>query len=271
MADKKTHFVVYVDGYGKEHDALVTAVNVREPNYVSLCYVDANAPEADNVRHLWDVPNRAVAQKETNPDLPQYDVNCWKDSYEPHAKLPEDHPAFDHPFKAAEQTETGQSIQRPRPKFAAAIHDHAATVRKMAEGTPATSTEPNLGFAAAPAPQEVVNAMTPEESELAAELERELNAPPVPIVGAGLPGPSAEDLDAVAAEQAAAEATSGAPVFETKQYADGSSATGVAPLPDLSPDEQAAKEADVTADLQAAADAGPAPEPPSDDTKPFND
>ena len=29
-------------------------------------------------------------------------------------------------------------------------------------------------------------------------------------------------------------------VIETKEYADGSSATGVAPLPDLSPDEQAA-------------------------------
>ena len=34
-----------------------------------------------------------------------------------------------------------------------------------------------------------------------------------------------------------------APVFETKHYADGSSATGVAPLPDKSPDEQKAEEA----------------------------
>lgn len=33
-----------------------------------------------------------------------------------------------------------------------------------------------------------------------------------------------------------------APVIETKQYADGSSATGVAPLPDLSPAEQDAAE-----------------------------
>lgn len=32
------------------------------------------------------------------------------------------------------------------------------------------------------------------------------------------------------------------PVFETKTYADGSTATGVAPLPDLSPAEQDAKE-----------------------------
>ena len=47
------------------------------------------------------------------------------------------------------------------------------------------------------------------------------------------------------------------PVFETKEYADGSSATGVAPLPDLSPDEQDKAEAElndaVAADAEAAA------------------
>jgi hypothetical protein len=42
-------------------------------------------------------------------------------------------------------------------------------------------------------------------------------------------------------------------VFETKNYSDGSSATGVAPLPALSPDQQAAaQEPDVIAQLQAA-------------------
>lgn len=34
-----------------------------------------------------------------------------------------------------------------------------------------------------------------------------------------------------------------AAIFETKEYTDGSSATGVAPLPDLSPAQQDAKEA----------------------------
>ena len=47
-------------------------------------------------------------------------------------------------------------------------------------------------------------------------------------------------------------------VIETKEYADGSSATGVAPLPDLSPDEQAGlpSSADldaISADTEAAA------------------
>lgn len=41
------------------------------------------------------------------------------------------------------------------------------------------------------------------------------------------------------------------PVFETKEYADGSSATGVAPLPDLSPDEQALEEAAAAAAAEA--------------------
>lgn len=46
--------------------------------------------------------------------------------------------------------------------------------------------------------------------------------------------PSSEDLDAVA------EDPSLAPNIETREYADGSSATGVAPLPELSPAEQEA-------------------------------
>jgi len=46
--------------------------------------------------------------------------------------------------------------------------------------------------------------------------------------------PSAADLDAVEAEKNL--------VIETKQYSDGSSATGVAPLPDQSPEQQAAAE-----------------------------
>jgi len=270
--NRKTHAVTYVDGYGKEHDAIVTAVNVMNPGFLSLAFVDANAEERDNVVHKYDVPHRAIAPREQNPNLPQYDVNCWKDVEEPHAKLPEDHAAFDHPFVLPEKTETGDVIPKPRPKFAAAVHEHMKTSLTMAAGTPVepeshAAQQAQQGFSAAAATHEVQPGMiqTADENEqLAAELERELNAPPIPITS-GVP--SAEDLDAAAAEQAAAEATSGGAdlgrgvgtvppdgtlVFETKQYADGSSATGVAPLPDLSPDEQAAQAQE-------------------DPTKPFND
>ena len=54
-------------------------------------------------------------------------------------------------------------------------------------------------------------------------------------------------------------------VIETKNYSDGSSATGPAPLPDLSPEQQAAQQApasdDVIAALESAAAADDASEP----------
>ena len=54
--------------------------------------------------------------------------------------------------------------------------------------------------------------------------------------------PSAADLDAVAAEESAREATLSVPTVETKEYSDGTTATGVAPLPDQSPAQQAEQE-----------------------------
>lgn len=53
---------------------------------------------------------------------------------------------------------------------------------------------------------------------------------------------SAADLDAVAAEESAREATLSVPTVETKEYSDGTTATGVAPLPDQSPAQQAEQE-----------------------------
>lgn len=215
---KKTQAVTYVDGHGKEHDALVSAVNVRNPGYLSLVYIDPNADEADNVRKLWDIPHRTMATAETNPNLPQYDVNCWKDAAEPHAKLPEDHPTFDHPFAQPEKTATGDVISKARPRFSAAVHDHMATSLRMAAGARVdpdsdAARVAQQGHSAGAAQQEAPPMPAPvvsdEEAEkLAAELERELRDGGVAIPG--LPGPSAADLDAVVAEQRAAEATSGA-------------------------------------------------------------
>jgi hypothetical protein len=53
---------------------------------------------------------------------------------------------------------------------------------------------------------------------------------------------SAADLDAIAAEESAREATLSVPTVETKEYSDGTTATGVAPLPDQSPAQQAEQE-----------------------------
>jgi hypothetical protein len=54
---------------------------------------------------------------------------------------------------------------------------------------------------------------------------------------------SAADLDAIAAEESAREATlDSVPTVETKEYSDGTTATGVAPLPDQSPAQQAEQE-----------------------------
>lgn len=55
-----------------------------------------------------------------------------------------------------------------------------------------------------------------------------------------------------------------APAVETKTYADGTTATGVAPLPDQSPTEQAS---DVTADLAAAVSGNASPPTPPTPTR----
>ena len=53
---------------------------------------------------------------------------------------------------------------------------------------------------------------------------------------------SAADLDAIAAEESAREATLSVPTVETKEYSDGTTATEAAPPPDQSPAQQAEQE-----------------------------
>ncbi len=69
--------------------------------------------------------------------------------------------------------------------------------------------------------------------------------PPTSLKGVGPAGlPSTDDLDAIAAEQEIARAPDAAagaqvdPRYVTKAYEDGTVATGIAPLPALSPAEQ---------------------------------
>jgi len=107
--------VIYIDPFGGEHDAIVTAENGLHPGFLSLVYVDVKAPEADNVRKLFDIPHMdARVNTETNPDLPDYHVNVWKDYDEDHDAPPSDQAQHEHPFKfQADKLREHQEEPRP--------------------------------------------------------------------------------------------------------------------------------------------------------------
>jgi hypothetical protein len=360
MEAKKGQAVLYIDGFGREHEALVTAVNGMNLGFVTLVHVDINSPEADNIRKIFDVAHVSHESKqEPNPSLPSYDVNAWKFVGEIHRALPTDHPAFDHPFLPQKTDEQGNVIPIPRPATDAELTAHQASqTAKPAvadagptDAVPADEPKPLVApdwahdghtFARVraflvskgivlKAGDEAVHqymhglqpfmakhfredfaawaeqnpATVPAKRPTIAELEAILNSEeevnvvvnpdgsvsavpaaetaPVHTVDSALTGsggpmtasapslpssdvPSPEDLDRMAEEQQAKEATT--PVIETKTYSDGSSATGVAPLPDLSPAQQdaaqtSAPEPDVTAMLDQAPPPPAEPEPPA--------
>lgn len=134
--------VTYVDPFGKEHDALVTAENGLHPGFLTLVYVDVNAPEPENVKKLYDIAHISDPSKEeTNPDLPTYHVNAWKERYEQHRMLPEDHPAFDHPFHAVERDQEGIPIPVHRPDYMSDVDAHLASGTPSAEDLDAVAAE----------------------------------------------------------------------------------------------------------------------------------
>lgn len=120
----KSKHVMFVDGLGKEHSALVTAINGLHPGYVTLVYVDESAPDADNLKKVYDIPHMELKPAESNSSLPSYDFNCWKEVDEEHKALPSDHPAFDHPFAGPAKDEEG--IPLPRPEYEAELAAHQA-------------------------------------------------------------------------------------------------------------------------------------------------
>lgn len=186
--------VIYLDTKGKEHEALVFAVNPLNEGYVSLVYVDESRPDADNVVKLFDVRHMATIE-ETNPALPTYHLNCWKDPYEDHLALPADHPAFDHPHLPTTDAD-GKVIPVDRPEYDAQVASYQAyQAQSQADGH---VEEPEVQ----------------ESAGGAGVVSPALGAGSGPVlVPPALP--TAADLDAVAAEQKAAEATSGAPEAAT--------------------------------------------------------
>lgn len=151
--------VIYIDGHGKEHDAIVRAVNNTYPGYVDLVYVDLDALDSDNLKTLYSIAHMSDESKqETNPALPTIHLNCWKEFYEQHTAPASDHPIFDHPF-AEHKDEFGKRIEPARPEYEAQVREHRDSL------------------------------------------------------------PSAEDLDAVAQEQSAADATAGGPTDRLRRRA----------------------------------------------------
>jgi hypothetical protein len=190
---QKNKAIIYIDPSGKEHDALVTAINQMHDGVISLIYA-VDDPENRGALNsttieVFDIPHmsaqsevhtvpasgelgmRGVVVEQGNSDLPTYHIHCWKEAGEEHKALPADHPAFDGKYAWPQADEHGKFARVSRPAFEA---DQAAIAQ-------------------------------PD----------------------GDPGDSIDD-----------EPTVSALSVGTKHYSDGSSATGVLPLPDRSPAQQ---------------------------------
>jgi hypothetical protein len=143
----KGHEVIYVDQVGAEHAALVTAMNGMHEGFVSLIYIDPQAPESENVKKLFDVAHASHPSKdESNPDLPRYVVNAWKEPGESHLVLPSDHPAMDHPFRPVAVDQDGVRIPIARPEYEAQVAAHQAgedVAKLLDQAPPAPTGEPD--------------------------------------------------------------------------------------------------------------------------------
>jgi hypothetical protein len=135
--------VIYIDQAGREHEALVTAMNGMHDGFVSLIYIDPRAPEAENVRKVFDVAHVSHPSKdESNPNLPRYVINAWKEPWESHLALPSDHVAFDHPFRPVDVDQDGIPIPISRPEYEAQVAAHRAgpDVAKLHDQAPPAPT-----------------------------------------------------------------------------------------------------------------------------------
>ena len=122
---KKGQDVIYLDEIGKEHAGLVTALNPLNEGYLTLIYIDPHAPESGNVKKLFDVRHISKVA-ETNPALPTYHINAWKEVGELHTALPSDHPALDDPLAPVDVDKNGNRIPVARPEYDAQVAAHRA-------------------------------------------------------------------------------------------------------------------------------------------------
>jgi hypothetical protein len=272
---QKARMVIYIDANSKEHEALVSAAK-RHSSYrdrngdkhelftplthletgaddcvVSGLYINPELAEADSVVRFYDVPHFTDPSRvEPNPALPSYQLNCWKDFYEEHTALPADHAHFDHPFHVEYETDNlgnprtdsfGNKVKKmpARPEYDAHVDAHQAkpevqAAMATAAAGPAASADVQdaitflvrRGYSREDAAK-AVSVTHADHVKLMAESTRAANAP-------------VDQADGATGELPAA--VKPWPVTETKHYTDGSSATGIAPLPDQSPEQQAEQE-----------------------------
>lgn len=222
--------VIYVDGLGREHEALVTAINGLHPSNVSMVYVDPKAEERDNLVRVYDVAHKDDETKQDvrevrangpnapsptvidgNAGLPHYDVHCWKEYDEEHKPLPEDHPAFDHPFGVPEKDQAGNRIPVVRTEYERQIEQHRAEsgyVPPAPSTDPPPVTAPSEPQGLGDVEQMAANHRGHLDALIADRLATEKRADASLPQADGDDGqPSGADLDAIAEEQAAKEAT----------------------------------------------------------------
>lgn len=217
--------VTYCDAKGQEHDALVFAVNVRNPGYVSLVYVDDAKPENDNIVKLIDVRHMDTIA-EPNPALPTYHLNCWKERWTESNPLPADHPAYDHPhLPTTDQDGKPILVDRPLHDAEIAAHQLQTGYDPSSEGAPAVGSGHGLfpwgvrnavysGWReceAAPSTPRLtedqrISALEAQVADLKAQLAATTEGKDAALQAVA---------DAGAAEQNAAEATSGAASTDT--------------------------------------------------------
>lgn len=202
----KAGFVSYIDPFGKKHEALVRAVNGQHPGYVDLAFIDEKLDERENVVTVYAVAHADDESKWALRTVKVSDPNSDVVVVDGNPELP--HYDLNCWIECDEH-------------HLALPADHPAFDNPFV--LPVKDQDGNI----IPIDRPEYQADIDEHRERLARI-----------------APTAEDLDAVAEEEAVKDATaSSLDVFETKHYSDGSSATGVAPLPDQSPDQQVAADA----------------------------
>lgn len=129
---KKTEYVLYTDPAGKQHDALISALNGLHDGFATIIYIDQDASESDNVKKIFDVPHTSIA--------PQLSARfLGGDEPVPPAPLPsaEDLDAVEEEKKTAEAT-AGSEVAPPAPTDAPAEAAPAGKIR-MVKGSQAKS------------------------------------------------------------------------------------------------------------------------------------
>lgn len=73
--------MIYLDEQGQECGATVISVSPLHPEFPTLGYFDRSG----HPHKAFDVPHMShQSRQETNPDLPTYHINCWKNFGETH-------------------------------------------------------------------------------------------------------------------------------------------------------------------------------------------